>query len=277
MICQLCLAKIATRHVAERSSDDRFIDAWYCEDCYGAKYEHPSPVRAPRPRFTIKSFMIVVGVWALPNAVTAWIVRSGWITGTPAQLRLWTAQAFLAVNLVFCFFFVWFGLMRWFTRLMWHNQTGGLVPVPKQKGTRQQLAALIVRLLLLVLAIMAWQFVAIYIAKWLAPKVGLASFQLVNLLLFAPVLPITVLSFLKNKHLRGRIHQLWRTASPTERALRATALAWTLGFLPVIAVGGERLLFWGFTFWFPIPPVILLLIVVQVALLAAVAVAARRR
>ncbi len=277
MICQLCLARAATRHVTEPSSDGRFVEAWYCEDCYAAKHQNPSPVRAPRPRFTIKSFMILVGVWALPNAVTAWIVRSGWITGTPAQLRLWTAQAFLAVNLVFCFFFVWIGLMTWFTRLMWHNQTGGLVPVPKQKATRQQLIALIVRLLLLVLAIGTWQFVAIHMAKWLAPKVGLASFQLVNLLLFAPFLPIIVLSFLKNKHLRGRMAQLWRTASPTERALRATALAWTLGFLPVIAIGGERLLFWGFTFWFPIPPVILLLIVVQVALLAAVALAAKRR
>ncbi len=221
MICQLCLTKIATHNLTERSFDGRFVEAQYCEDCYAAKYRNPQPRRAPRLSFTIKSFMILAGVWALPNAVTAWIMRSGWFTGTPAQMRIWTIQAFLAVNLVFGFFFGWIGLMAWFSRLMWHNQTGGLIPMPNQKVDRRQLVALLIRLPLLVLSILAWSFAAIFAAKWLAPKFGMAQIQLMNLLMLAPALPIIILSFMKNKHLRDRIYQFWRTASPTERALRA--------------------------------------------------------
>jgi hypothetical protein len=283
MICQLCLAKVATRDVAERSSDGRLVEAQYCQECYDAKYEHPSPVSAPRPRFTIKSFMILVCVWALPNSVTAWIVRSGWITGTPAQLRLWTIQSFLAVNLVFGFFFVWFGLMIWLSRLMWHNQTGGLVPMPKQKLTRKQRVALLVRLPLLLVPLLVLQVGVLFLAEWLAAKFPVMSRrQWFALIALAALLPFAAVTFLKNfkdNYLNDRVRQLWRTASRTERALRAAALGWTFGLavIAVIAVSSPRVLFWGFTMWFPIPPFILAWVVVQLALLGAVAIAARRR
>ena len=277
MICQLCLTRIATHDLTERASHGRFVEAQYCEDCYTAKYQNPQPRRAPRLSFTIKSFMIVAGVWTLPNAVTAWIMRSGWFTGTPAQVRIWTIQAFLAVNLVFGFFFVWFGLMIWFTRLMWHNRTGGLIPMPNQKLDRRQFVAQLIYSLVVGAPFMVWTFAMMFAARRLAPKVGLAEVQLWTLLMLAPVLPTIVLSFVKNKHLRNQIHQSWRTASPTERALRAVALAWTLGFLLLIAIGGPGLVGWHLTLWFPIPPVFLILIVGQFALFAATAVASKRR
>lgn len=283
MICQLCLARLATRHVTELSSDDRFVEAQYCEDCYTAKYQEPLPRRAPRLSFTIKSFMILAGVWASPNAVTAWIMRSGWVTGTPAQVRIWTIQAFLAVNLVFGFFFVWFGLMTWFTRLMWHNQTGGLIPMPKHpKLNRKQRVALLIQLLLMLVPLLALQIGALILANWLAGKFPVFQRpQWFALISAAWLLPFVAASFFlknrKNSHIREQIRQLWRTASWTERAVRAIAVGWTVGFLIAIVVGSPRLFFWGFTMWFPIPPVILLWVVVQLALLAAVALAAKKR
>ena len=282
MICQLCLVKVATRHVSEPCSDGRsVVEADYCEDCYTAKYQNPLPRRAPRLSFTIKSFMIVAGVWALPNAVTAWIMRSGWVTGTPAQMRLWTTQAFLGANLVFGFFFVWIGLMTWLSRLMWHNQTGGLIPMPNPKLNRSQRVELLRRLLLALVPLLALLFGALVLANWLAGKFPVYQrhqwFPLIFTACLVPFVATSLLRNRKNNYLRERVRQLWRTASWTERVLRAIAVAWTFGFVTLIAAGNARLFFWGFTMWFPIPPVILLWIVVQLALLGGVALAARRR
>jgi hypothetical protein len=202
MICQLCLVKVATRHVAEPSRDGRFVTkADYCEDCYTAKYQNPLPRRAPRLSFTIKSFMIVAGVWALPNAVTAWIMRSGWVTGTPAQMRLWTTQAFLGVNLVVGFFFVWIGLIAWLSRLMWHNQTGGLIPMPQHpKLNREQRVALLRRSLLALVPLLVWLFGALVLANWLAGKFPVFQrHQWFPLIFFASLLPFVAASLLRNR------------------------------------------------------------------------------
>jgi hypothetical protein len=44
----------------------------------------------PRPRFTIKNLMVFAGLFAIPNAAVALIMRSGLIAGTPNQIRDWT-------------------------------------------------------------------------------------------------------------------------------------------------------------------------------------------
>ena len=74
--------------------------------------------------------MILVALWAVPNAAVAWFMRSGLITGTSQQLREWTIAAFLGVNLVFAFFGAWFGLLTWLQKVTWYNQTGGVLPMP---------------------------------------------------------------------------------------------------------------------------------------------------
>jgi hypothetical protein len=278
MICQLCLIKMATRHVTERSPRGRFEEAHYCAECYEAKYLRPPPPADsfPRPRATLKNLMILVGVWAVPNAIAAWVMRSGYVTGTPAQLRQWAINTFLGVNLVLGFFVVLVALQTWLNRVIWHRRTGGLVPMPKQKLTPKQHAALLVRMG----PFFAWCVVAAFLERWLTPKIWpiqQSSPRLFVLILCAPLLPIAALGLSKNRWLRDRIWQEWRVASGPERVFRALAMAWTFGFLVVIVMGGTSLVGWGFRIWFPIPPVMLIWIVVQLVLMAAVAMSVRRR
>ena len=130
--CQLCLVRLARRHIAVPSPSGRVERADDCASCYEAKYEKPSPAgaRFPWPRFTIKAIMILVCLWAIPNALAAWVMRLGDITGTPEQIHLWTIQTFVAVNLAVGFAVAWGYLFIWLIRLAWFNRTGGLVPMP---------------------------------------------------------------------------------------------------------------------------------------------------
>jgi hypothetical protein len=278
MICQLCLTEAATQHVTERAPCGRFEVARYCAECYEAKFFKPPPSTSgfPRPRLTLKNIMILVGVWAIPNAVVAWVMRSGYVTGTAIQMRQWTRDAFLAVNLVLGFFVVWFGLMIWLFRVMWYKRTGGLVTMPVQKLTREQYGAWALSMV----PILVWLVVATFLERWLTPKIWPIqrhSAQLLALIECAGVLPIVALRLWKNHEMRDRIRQEWRAASGLERALRAVAVAWTFGFFLAIVLGGPGLAHWGFVLWFPIPPAILIGIVVQLALMAAVALSIRRR
>src|SRR4051794_38130940 len=83
MICQLCLGEAATERVTERLPSGRSREAQYCWSCYEARYLKPPPAGShfPRLAFRLKNVMIHVAVWAVPNAVAAWIMRSGWVTG----------------------------------------------------------------------------------------------------------------------------------------------------------------------------------------------------
>src|SRR5262249_43055400 len=95
MLCQLCLDKSARISVTDRSSGRPGM-AFYCARCYAAKYVKSPPGAGafPLPQFNIRNILIVVAVWAVPNAAVAWFMRSGYVTGTPDQLREWTILAF---------------------------------------------------------------------------------------------------------------------------------------------------------------------------------------
>ena len=95
-------------------------------------------------------------MWAVPNAITAWVLRSGYVTGTPAQLRQWTIHAFSGINLVLGFFVTWGTLLAWLIKVMSYRRTGGLVPMPQQTLTPRQHLTLIVRMV----PILAWCVVA---------------------------------------------------------------------------------------------------------------------
>lgn len=189
VICHLCLARWATHHLAVPSSSGQAEQAHYCPECYKAKYHKPPLPDAafPRPRFTIKSIMILVSVWTVPNEVAAWIMRSGLVTGTPEQLRQWTIPAFVAVNLLLGFFTAWFYLMNWLGKVMWFHRTGGLVPMPHEKLTvRQQLAPL-----LHTWPTFAWCLAASFLARWMPSQMKpplRSGPQLFSLILLSPLL-----------------------------------------------------------------------------------------
>ncbi len=116
----------------------------YCEPCSVAKDEK-QPVagaRGARPQFTIKSFMIVICLWAVPNALVAWVMKSGDVAGTPEQLSQWTIQTFVAVNLVLAFVAGWSFLFVWLIRLVCFKSTDGLASSPPNKRTIDGLPAL---------------------------------------------------------------------------------------------------------------------------------------
>jgi hypothetical protein len=283
MLCHLCLSKPATMHLTEKLPSGKFGEAHYCSECYEAKYLKPPPGADsfPRPRFTLKKIMILIAVWTVPNAVTAWVMKSNRITGTPEQLREWTMTAFLAVNLVFAFYAGWLGLLTWLQRVTWYNQTGGALPMPVERRPplKQQLKACV-----LFMPFFAWIIAAIFLEHWLTPRIWpgrRGSIALLILLMWAPILailtPLAVRGLRKNPATRERIRLGWSLMSPVERVLRIVAILWMLGFLLLMIQMGPSLVRWGFTIYFPIPPAFLIVIVGQIALMAGIAVAVRRR
>ena len=220
MICQLCLASVATRHLTERSPSGRFVEMTYCESCYQAKYVEPpaDSGRFPRPRFTIKNIMILGAAWTVPNAIAAWVFRSGCVIGTPAQIRLWSIETFLAVNLVLGFFVVWTYLLEWLRRVMWYKRTLGVVPMPHRAWQKVTFKQLKYRLVASV-AMSVWFVAAIFLDRWLTPRVWPIqqhSPPLFALLLWAPPMLTAVVQFSRNRYIRECVRQDWRAASRQE-------------------------------------------------------------
>jgi hypothetical protein len=225
--------------------------------------------------------MILVALWAVPNAAVAWFMRSGLVIGTSKQLREWTIAAFLAVNLVFAFFGAWFCLMAWLQRVTWYNHTGGVLPMPARQRLplKQQLLGS-----LLLIPLVAWFLGAIFLENWLTPMIWpgrRTSLTLLTLIMWAPFVPFVVVALYqgvwKNPVERERIRSWWSLMSPTERVLRAIALFWLLGFFVLMVVAGPSLVRWGFQPWFPIPPAFVIVIVGQLLLMAGIAFSVRRR
>jgi hypothetical protein len=133
LYCQLCLVRLARRHIAVPSPSGRLERADYCASCYEAKYEKPPPagVRFPWPRFTIKAIMILVCVFAVFNAFTALLMRGSSVTGTPEQLDERDTHFFLGANVEIGFFLAWAYLLQWLMKVRWYKRTGGLVPMPE--------------------------------------------------------------------------------------------------------------------------------------------------
>ena len=254
MICQLCLVKTAARHHIQRSPSGRLAEGYYCQKCYEAMHLNPSSDEGAlvRPRFTIRAMMVVVSVWALPNAVAAWIIRRGYVTGTPAELRLWTVYAFLGVNLLLAIYVTGFFYVAWLRKVAWFKRTGGLVAPPPPASVRQQPAALV-----LMSQFFAWCVSVIVVVKWLKlttwPTIQRFSPErsvlLLLLIMLVPQLLVVALVLSRNRILRNRvqqrltnhIHQEWRLASGSERALKAAVIVWSLALPLLFMVVGPSL------------------------------------
>jgi hypothetical protein len=160
MICQFCLAKQATLRVTQRKSSGQFEDLFYCGACCDALYvKRSSPMEIPRPRFTLKKVMILLGAWNVANAVVSWVMNSGHIPATPEQIRQSTVQTFVAVNLSLSFLTVCTFVLTWLASVMWYKRTGGLVPMPVQSMTLRKYF----HVLPCVLPILAWSITAIFL------------------------------------------------------------------------------------------------------------------
>lgn len=279
MICQLCLARVATRRVTERLPSGRIGDAYYCPECYAAKYFGPGPAgveAAPRLRFTLGHAMTLVGVWGVANAVTAWVMKAGPRVWPPAQVGRWVARAFLGVNLSVGVLVGYVVVAGWLARLLWYRRTGGLVPMPSQRLGLKGLATLLAWMASFTL----WGLAAVLVARWLTRMVGPAqriNVRLYVLVLWGPILSVVAARLWRDRFFRDQVWQEWRVASGAERAWRGAALAWSIGFILLFVAGGPAVVFWGVRGWFPVPPFLLVGVVVQTVLVAAAACVTRPR
>ena len=235
MLCQMCLEAEATIHILDRPSTDELVDADYCQKCYHAKYVNPParPPAFPRPRFTIKNLMIFAGLFAIPNAAVALIMRSSLITGTPDQIREWTLQAFLFANCYCGLMAAFIPTLNWLHKAQWHKMTGGLVPMtqPRKLSLKEY-----PRLLLLVVPMVLWYLAGLFLIDWLAPILWPGRRLdpvLATLIVSAPLIAWAGLRLKSNRHLVERARGLWRGASRRERLFRVLALSWpfVIGFL----------------------------------------------
>jgi hypothetical protein len=230
MLCRMCLEAEATIHMLDRPSAEKVVEADYCPKCYDVKYVNPPdrPPAFPRPRFTIKNLMIFAGLFAIPNAAAALIMRSSLITGTPAQIREWTLQAFLFVN-IYCGAMAAFGLsLNWLQRAQWHKMTGGLVPMtqPRKLSLKEYF-----KLFLILLPIICWYLAGLFLIDWLTPMLWPSRRPdpaLSTLIISAPLLAWACLRMKSNRHLVERVSAMWRGADRRERLFRILALSWPL-------------------------------------------------
>jgi len=282
MMCQQCLAEAVPCPGDELSVPGQFGKLPAPTAREKAKYVRPAPLAGnfPRPRLTLKTIMFLVAIWAIPNAIATWVLRSGYITGTPAQVRQWTSDTFLAVNLGLAFFVVWTAVMRWLLRVIQFKRAGGQGPLPVRKLAPRQCAALGLRIVAILVLIYAWGAAAMFLVMWLTPKIWPIqqfSFPLFALVMIAPLMTIAALRLWANPRSLHPIRHEWRTASVPERVSCVALFAWTLGLILAPITGGPSLLLFGRVSWFPIPPGLLIGVVGQLVLVAAVALTTRDR
>jgi hypothetical protein len=247
MLCQVCLQAEATIHVLDRLSGDRPVEADYCQACYDIKYINPParPPDFPRPRFTIKQLMILTGVFAAPNAAVMLIMRSGMILGTPAQIRDWTMEAFLAINFGFGLLVASILLLRWMAEVRSYKMTGGLVPMPEWKTPppREFLGRLITRLAPMLAWLNAWALLMRWLKVRFWPNGGLnpRAFLLMNAILpCCPLMLWTFLTIRSNRALVERIRTVWGGASRGERAFTILLGLWPLVMMTLPSILGFR-------------------------------------
>ena len=276
MTCQLCVARAATHRVIDRSPAARSGPRYYCSQCYEAKYLTPPTQRNgfPKPRFTIKTLMLLVALFSVTNAIAASIMNSGIITGTPDQLRDWTICAFLAANLFPALGVLFFSVASWTDRVFIHNWRGG-VRIPEVELTPRQRRTMIEWLLLSI----AWTAFAFLLSGWLLKMWPgqLSGTHVVFLILPAPLPLIAIFKLTKDRAMRIRIREDWKASSGPVRLLRIVVLAWLSGTFLVLGLGDWDLAMWGFSIWFPIPPVLLFWFAVTFSLNAAMAISTRSR
>ena len=185
----------------------------------------------PWPRFTRKTVMLVAGVWTVSNALVACFMRSGYIPGTPAQLRRWALYVFVGGNLWFGFITVNLYLTFCLGKAIWYKKTGGFVPYPLEKATtrRDYLSSLIVAV-----TFVSWSVAAIFLETWLTPKIwpmqrGRANASMLAIILLTPL--FVLLTWTVWKHRSGIVNWIrkeWSGASRPERALKVVLISWSL-------------------------------------------------
>lgn len=205
---------------------------------------------APRMRFTLKQLMIFVGVLGVVNAVTAVVMRGGYVKGTEEQLRRWTHEIVLGVNLATGFCVAYGVVLVWLSRragIDW-NVRQEVTPTPEEvrKARSEERFSMFLRI------------------AWIQVTIITDSFWIILTSLVIVVL-IQVQRYGRDRVVRERMRRKWEE-SRGESVFTHLVVVWGLGSAVTIAVWKKAFLHWGLRLWFPIPPGLLIMIVGMTAL-----------
>ena len=195
-------------------------------------------------RFNIKSFMLVVVFWALPNALFVWMVRA-----RPAAFpKDQAAQFFIGLNI----FLTVIALLGLYMEALHRYAKRGTTTAQMREKGKENLARNR-PLINLIHALMLLTIVAGYQKRFFW-SLGLHFGHLAVLLLVAPVSMMAYLEIRRRPNRRD-----WTPASLALLTSRAMILAWLIGTGFLFLFQRPDLGMWGFGPSFPIPPAFLLM------------------
>jgi len=212
----------------------------------------PGGGETPKTTFTLKQVMILMALFGVANAVTAWATRGGYAKGTEDQRRRWTNEVFLGVNLAvgFCLAYgvVVARLSPW-AGIDWSTpapQRTTPTPEEARKGRSK------------------WSLSQILLRCWLY---FLFISQNTKIILISLAIALSIVAWRcgRDPVVRALVRRKWKE-SREESIFAALCGLWGLVSFVTLVVWREDSMRWGFRLWFPIPPVVLIIVVGGTAL-----------
>lgn len=193
-------------------------------------------------QFNIKTLMLVVAIWAIPNALFAWMVRSNPRAFPQAE------QSFVGINIslvILALFVVYSEVLHRYTK---RGKSTAQIRA-QWADARKNAPSLLVFHALILLSIAFWYFNHFFRIH------GLHYGHLAVL-----ILVVTVATMVRSQIRRRPSRRDWTSASFVHVASGIAAIAWTIGAGYTLFVYKPHLLAWGLKPWFPISPAMLLML-----------------
>lgn len=208
-------------------------------------------------QFNIKTLMLVVAIWAIPNALFVWMVRSNPRAFPQAE------QFFFGINVALVFF----ALSVVYAEVLHRYTTRGKSTAQiraQWANAGKNAPSLFVFEALLLLSIAFWYFNRFFRTH------GLHYGHLAVL-----ILVVTVVTMVRSQLRRRPSRRDWSSASLVQLTSGIAAIAWMIGAGYTLFVYKPHLMGWGLKPWFPIPPAMLLMLLGMMVLQGVSAVSMR--
>jgi hypothetical protein len=259
MICSRCRNRPATIKAIEATTKQESL---FCPECW-SKFVGKSPLPAPTPRFQIRHAMVLVVVFAVPNALLAWLIRFA----GPKSSASWSTSAFLGVNATLGVFALTMLIQRHLAAVAWHRATGGLVARPKPRHLKVWEALAVIGTVLLS---SVWLLGCIYLTSqdrpWMA-QVGDFGFAPLGLVFVLPYAAIVAVVPRWRHATFVRLRPLWTFPTWTARLVYLLFHLWMPVVLLVLAANARRIAHGAS--WYTAPVLLIVFLGGQAVLLAA--------
>ena len=199
----------------------------------------------------IKTIMVFVGVWAILNAIAAWMIRSD-----PRAIPQHEAgPLFLGMNLAFAFFAL---IILYSEALNRYTKRGKASdPIRTQRGDDSggKVLDAIVGFILIFLLIVFYYNTRFFIKH-----------HIDHMSIFVVALVASIVVIACNGILRMRMRRDWSAASLAQLTCRILIIAWIMGSFFTLTLYKPGLMGWGLNPWFPVPPSLLFVTLVTLVL-----------